>query len=323
MRSPGAPLEGLFSRRWCQVMLPALLTTVFFSISAACATQSTRILGGLSANFWRLVLATLMLALWAYGFGTGFGGPSFRLFFVSGLIGFGLGDLALYQALPRLGSRLSILLNQCAAAPFAALVEWLWLDTRVSGLQMLAGTTILAGVAVALIPDKRLSVHRRDFLPGILFGLLAAVGQGGGAVVSRKAYAIAQSAGQTVDGGTAAFERILGGLIIGAVAMAIAWWLARIRARPLLDPVPPRGGGWKRALPWLVINSVSGPALGVACYQWALATTPTGIVLPIVATTPLVIIPLARYVEGESPTLRSLVGGAMAVMGAVALALTR
>jgi drug/metabolite transporter (DMT)-like permease len=301
-------------------MLPALLTTVFFSISASCATRSTRILGGLSANFWRLVLATLVLALWTHGFGTGFGGPSFRFFFLSGLIGFGLGDLALYQALPRLGSRLAILLNQCVAAPFAALVEWHWLDTRITGLQMLAGAAILAGVAVALVPDKTLKIQRRDFWPGILFGLLAAGGQGGGAVVSRKAYAIAQTAGQTVDGGTAAYERILGGLIIGTLAMVIVSLLARMRTSKPMDEVPHPAGKWRQAWPWLVVNSLSGPALGVACYQWALATTPTGIVLPIVATTPLVIIPFARYVEGESPTPRSLIGGAMAVLGAVALA---
>jgi len=43
-------------------------------------------------------------------------------------------------------------------------------------------------------------------------------------------------------------------------------------------------------------------------------------VLPIVAITPLVIIPFSTYLEGERPTVRSLVGGVIAVAGAVALA---
>jgi drug/metabolite transporter (DMT)-like permease len=51
-----------------------------------------------------------------------------------------------------------------------------------------------------------------------------------------------------------------------------------------------------------------------------LATRPTGVVLPIVATTPIVVIPFARLVEGERPRKRSLVGGAIAVAGAVVLA---
>ena len=49
-------------------------------------------------------------------------------------------------------------------------------------------------------------------------------------------------------------------------------------------------------------------------------TTPVGVVLPIVAITPLVIIPFSFYLEGERPTRRSLLGGAVAVLGAAALA---
>jgi len=46
-------------------------------------------------------------------------------------------------------------------------------------------------------------------------------------------------------------------------------------------------------------------------------------VLPIVATTPLVIIPFSYLLEGERPSVRSLAGGAVAVAGAVALTLVR
>ena len=70
----------------------------------------------------------------------------------------------------------------------------------------------------------------------------------------------------------------------------------------------------------MLSDLLAGPALGVSCYQWALQTTKTGVVLPIVAITPLVIIPFSRYLEGERPTARSLAGGLVAVLGAVALA---
>jgi drug/metabolite transporter (DMT)-like permease len=87
------------------------------------------------------------------------------------------------------------------------------------------------------------------------------------------------------------------------------------------DTAAERAGTWRRAWPWLVMNALAGPALGVSFFQWALKTTPTGVVLPIVAMTPIVVIPFARYVEGEQPSWRSLAGGALAVAGAVALAL--
>ncbi len=44
-------------------------------------------------------------------------------FFVSGLIGFGLGDVALFTAYERIGSRLTILLNLCLAPLFAMVLN--------------------------------------------------------------------------------------------------------------------------------------------------------------------------------------------------------
>ena len=66
---------------------------------------------------------------------------------------------------------------------------------------------------------------------------------------------------------------------------------------------------------------LAGPVLGMGTFQMALATVPSGIVLPITATTPLMVIPFAYWLEGERPSKRSLVGGVIAVAGAVALTL--
>ena len=70
-------------------------------------------------------------------------------------------------------------------------------------------------------------------------------------------------------------------------------------------------------------NSLAGQTLGVSCMQWALETTPTGIVLAIIAMTPLVVIPLARVFEGEKITARSVVGGVIGVAGVVGLTLAK
>jgi drug/metabolite transporter (DMT)-like permease len=87
-----------------------------------------------------------------------------------------------------------------------------------------------------------------------------------------------------------------------------------------------RNGGsvrrdWRHAWPWIITHTLTGPVVGVSCYQWALATTPSGIVLPIVATTPLLVIPFTYLIEHDRPRVRSLIGGAIAVAGAVALTL--
>jgi drug/metabolite transporter (DMT)-like permease len=59
----------------------------------------------------------------------------------------------------------------------------------------------------------------------------------------------------------------------------------------------------------------------VTCYQWALSAAPTAIVLPIVATTPLVVMPFAHVLEGDRITFRTVLGGLLAVGGVVGMTL--
>jgi drug/metabolite transporter (DMT)-like permease len=306
-------------------MIAAFLTTILFSISAVSASHTARSIGGMDANFWRLVCATLFLGCLAHGMGAGLSGGGFTTFFISGCIGFGVGDLALFQALPRLGSRLSILLVQCLAAPVAAIVEWLWLGTRLTLLQTLLSAVVLAGVGAALTPSSRAAAKAgaSGTAAGVVFGVIAAVAQALGAVLSRVAFDQVQRAGGSVDGVSAAYQRILGGICVVALLVVVGGrrWFARAGGEAGSSPArwltfPPRA-----LWPWILLNALAGPALGVSCYQWALKTAPTGIVLPVVATTPVVIIPFARYIEGERPSRRSLLGGLLAVVGAVALAL--
>jgi drug/metabolite transporter (DMT)-like permease len=292
-------------------MLAAALTTLFFSLSVIFGAHSARLVGPQVANLGRITLATLLLGIWAHVWGAGVGGPGLGWFFLSGVIGFGLGDMALFGALPRIGPRLSILLTQCLAAPLAALAEWLWLGTTLRGVDLACGAVTLAGVAIALAPDHGSDVPRRVFWIGVLFGGASALGQALGAVISRKANAVGALVHFSVDGGTAAYQRALGGVLLTWVA-ALAF---RLRAAPAGQVAPRWREGWR----FVVANAVVGPTVGVGCYQWALNTTPSGIVLPIVATSPLITILLAWWIDRTRPTRRALVGGVIAVGGAVAL----
>jgi drug/metabolite transporter (DMT)-like permease len=306
-------------------MLPALLTTVLFSISAVCAQRTTKVLGGVAANFWRVIVATLLLAAWAHTAGQGLAGKALPLYLLSGFIGFGIGDIALYQTLPRLGSRLSMLFVHCLAAPFAAAAEWIWEGIRMTPPQMFGAALILGGVALALAPGKHLEISRRVFWIGVICGILAALGQGMGAVVSGYASRVDENAGLNIDGLTAAYQRILAGLLVGVVTFALLKFRAR-KTEPLPtaqpEPESESAGARRSAIwPWIVTNALAGPALGVGCYQLALMREKAGVVLAVVALTSLVIIPLSRLVEGERPGKRSLAGGVIAVAGVVVLRL--
>lgn len=305
-----------------RAVFAAFLATVLFTISATCGHRAAKLIGGIEANFWRLSLATLFLSLWAYTGGGGLNGDAFPIFLISGVVGIGVGDAGLYEAYPRLGSRLSILIVQCLTAPLAALIEWIWLGTTLSLPQFLCMMLILTGVGLALSPSEHMHIPRRALTVGVVCAIIGALGNGSGAVLSRKAYAIAQASGQGIDGCTAAFQRILGGLFIAAILLLVAKrQFVRLPedVEDVFDTTSARDK-WRRIWPWVTLNSLAGQTLGVSAMQWALETTSTGIVMSVIALTPLTVIPLARMFENEKISARSLTGGVLGVLGVMGLA---
>lgn len=298
-------------------MTAAILATFLFSLSAVSGKRLSHHLSGVEINFWRFLLSAFLLGAYAHTFGPGLGGGALGMFFISGIVGFGVGDYGLFRAYPILGSRLTMVMTQCLAAPIAASIEWLWLGNELSFGQVLAGTAILAGVGLALAPSETSQVDKKHWKAGIMWGLMSAFGQGFGAVLSRKAGSLVAE-GVTVDGLTAAYQRVLGGLTVMAILLLMRKLKIRnggsIQTEISLTPASLK---WIIAL--IVLNALCGPTLGVGAYQWALNVDdlPAGIVLSVVALSPLVIIPFAMKFEGERPSVRSVLGSVVAVIGVI------
>jgi drug/metabolite transporter (DMT)-like permease len=305
-------------------MLPAVLTAALFATSVILGHRAAKLAGSLEANFWRVILATIFLALMAFSLGAGVAGGVIGWFALSGAIGVGLGDFAIYHALPRLGPRITSLFVQCLMAVFAALFEWLWLGTTFTWQQSLLSVTILAGVITALGTPGEIREHARTLWPGISLAVFGAAATAGGAVISRKAYVVLHSHGADLDGITAGFQRMIGGLGV-SMLFYLVLRAAQHRRDPTQEPrlfaiaTPDRRKAWL----WIIGNSLAGQTLGVSCMQWALSSIPAAQVLVITATTPILVIPLARIFEGERITLRAVIGSLVAVGGVVGLILSR
>lgn len=300
-------------------MLAAFLATILFSLSAISGRRLSHYISGTQANLTRLIFAATVLGTFSHLFGFGLGGGAFPVLFLSGCVGFGIGDLSMFQAYPRIGARRTIVLIQCLAAPFGVLIEWLWLHHAPTPGQALWGLIILSGVGIALVPAKNEAQPTHGLLAGTLFGVLSGFCQGGSAVISRKGYELANSAGNhfhtATDGINAAYQRILGGILVSALFFIYL----QIAHKSTTGEKKDWRGGWR----WVLASAMAGPAFGVSCYQWALMTNPTSIVLPIVATTPLAVMPLAHYIEGDRITWRTLLGGILAVAGVIGLSLAK
>jgi drug/metabolite transporter (DMT)-like permease len=302
-------------------MFAALLAAMLFAVSAICGYRSSKQIGGAEANFWRIALATLCLALWANIFGSGLEGVAFPYFALSGLFGIGLGDTGYFQALPRLGSRRAVLLTQCFIPIFAILIEWLWLDTKLTGVQLLCVATIITGVAIALAPGDHAKIPPRQLWLGVAFTIFAAACSAFGAVLSRKAWFVAHAANEFPDPGTTGYQRVLGGILIPAIILLVAKWKSAHAHGGIFEEKTFHVSRekWKRIWPWVLGNSLAGQTLGVTCVQWALEKTPTGIVMAVTAMTPVILLPMTRIVENEKIGIRPLLGALIAVGGVIGL----
>ena len=305
-------------------MLAAFLTTLLFATSAICGYRTSKLIGGIEANFWRIALATIFLTVWAFTFGHAFeGAPGW--FALSGLIGIGIGDSAYFQALPKLGSRRTILLCQCLTAPFAALIEYFSLGTKLNFTEILCIGGILGGVAIALKPDDQLKISRRDWQIGILGSAISALCTAIGSVLIIKGFRAAAADGFHPDAGTTGYQRVLGGILIPAAALLIFKWKSARAHGPAFasDTLHISKNKWRTLWPWVLANALAGQTLGVTCMQWALRTTQASVVSAIIATTPVVLLPLTRLVEKEKIQRHSLIGAAIAVAGVIGLTLCR
>jgi drug/metabolite transporter (DMT)-like permease len=307
-------------------MIGAFGTTLFFALTAVFANRAAKLLGSTVANLWRLLLATAILGAWAHAVGLGLRSASLGWFFVSGLAGFGLGGVAMFQALPRLGSSLAMLIVQCGTVLVAAGGEWLWLGTRLTPAQIGFASLALVGVIVGLLPRSLPDVPAPVLRAGVIWAVISATGQGLGAVLSRRAFMLAKAVHEAPDAATTAYQRALGGVLVAVVAVLIERRLNRKAPPVALTPAACAGQAFRprpRAWPWVLANALTGPVLGVTCYQWALSVTPAGIVQPIVATSPLATIPLAAWLERGWPRPAYYVGAVLAVAGVAGLYLVR
>lgn len=306
-------------------MIPAFLATFLWAGSTVCSSRAANLAGGTTAHFFRLVIAVAVLAVYALWLGQGLQGAGALMFLASGALGIGLGDFSAFHAYTRIGPRLTSLFVQCLSVPFAAVIEWLWLGTTLSANALLGGGIIITGTALALLQgisvprsetDLTPQVVRHRLITGSLMAIAGALVQASGAVMTRRAFELSHMSGVPVDGMTAAFQRVCGGVLI----MAVLFGATRISApRSVSQATRHPGRMLRRALPWIFFSSLFGMVFGMGCFQWALEVSPTALVLSIIALTPLIVILMSWGIDGGRPTPLSIFACALAVSGVVVL----
>ncbi len=289
--------------------IAALLTSVFFSITAIIFTLASRQVGSMITNRVRLVIALLYLllinlVLFGQPLPIGAGAGPWLWLALSGIIGLALGDMFLFAAYERIGARLGMLLMSLAPV-IGAFIAWIFFGETLRAGQILGITITLIGIAWVVVTrpaDK--SLHPRASRLGIIFGVLAATGQAVGLVLSK----------QGMTGDMSPFA----GNVIRMLAATMVFWavtIAQRQARPTIETVRMHPA----ALKLLAIGALIGPVLGVTSSLLAVQHAPIGVASTLMALPPVFLLPLSYFIFHERFGWQTIVGTFVAIAGVALL----
>jgi drug/metabolite transporter (DMT)-like permease len=290
--------------------MAALGTATCWATTGILASDAIRALGPFHFNLIRQGLVALLLAgiVLASGAMALPDGKGIAVLALSGVVGILLGDTLNFAAVGRLGPRRAgaiFALN----APMAAVLGWLVLGERLGGQAALGIGITVAGVALAIMGRPPQAAHRFEQVSGrlragLMFGLLAALGQAAGALVARPYMA----------GG---LDPYVGSLIrVGASGLV----MGIIATLPIAPPRPK--AVTVTTLLLTALTALIGLLLGMTLFLYALKGAQTGIIATLSATSPVIILPLLWLRTGQRPSAKSWAGAALAVAG-LALIFTR
>lgn len=294
--------------------LSALLVAVFWTITAVAFESASKKVGSLSVNLIRLFLAFVFLAILGLITGRGwlpFGATSHNWIWlsISGIVGFVLGDLFLFQAYVVVGARISMLI-MALAPPIAAIAGWLLMDESMSGKSILGMTLTIIGISMAIMgrqdlepplngeKAKRKKLKFKFPLKGLLLAFGGAAGQGIGLVLSK--YGMGD-----YDPFAATQIRVITG-VAGFVFIIIAL-KAGGQVKNALKNIP--------AMKRLSVGAFFGPFLGVSFSLIAIQHTSSGIASTIMAIVPVLIIAPSVFIMKEKVTWPEAIGAIVAVGG--------
>lgn len=288
--------------------LAALATAVCWTITAMAFESAGRRIGSLPVNLIRLVMAAVFLSAYCWiirglPFPTDASTHAWTWLLLSGLVGFTIGDLCLFQAFVVIGSRTSMLLFTLVP-PLTALISWLIMGETLA-LRDWAGMALtVGGVAWVVLERKEDNEGGKGRIPltGILLGLGGAAGQAVGLVLSK--YGMGD-----YDPFAATQIRVVAGIAGFAVLFLVIGWWPKVFAA-----FKDRGAMARTSL-----GAVFGPFLGVSLSLVALKYTQAGVAATIMALVPVLIIPPAVLVFKERVSVRAVLGAATAVAGTALL----
>jgi drug/metabolite transporter (DMT)-like permease len=291
--------------------LAALGTAFAWTFTALAFEYAGKRIGSLALNLLRLVVALIFLSIYGLArrglfFPSDASTSAWLWLCASGLVGFVIGDLCLFQAFIDIGARLSMLVY--ATAPvFTAILGFAAFGERLNPIGAGGMALTLGGIAFVVLGKRsgregESAPAARRRVRGVALALAATAGQAGGLVLGKLG---AGSGVGAMDPFAGTQIRVMAGVVGFAVVISLTRGWRGV------------GTGLKdgKAVASLASGAFFGPFLGVSLSLLAVQRGNTGVASAIMSITPILIIAPSAILFKEKVTLREIFGSIAAVAG--------
>ena len=287
--------------------ITSLLTACCWSCSAYIFTAAANRIGSVQINIDRMLFAVIILFITIILAGINFELSNSQILnlSISGIIGLVIGDTFLFKAFTLIGTRLSMMLMSLTPA-MSAILAYFFLSERISYLGIIGMIITLAGILLVVFDKKENgeSPHKHEAL-GILYGVLGALGQAIGLIFAKLAFEESN-----INGFVATFVRLFSATII---IIPIFVLLKRYKNPASLYKSD------KKGLALTLGGTFFGPFLGITLSLISIAHTKVGIASTLMATVPVIMLPIGKFVFKDQINLKAILGAVIAVAGVAIL----
>jgi drug/metabolite transporter (DMT)-like permease len=290
--------------------IAALFTSLCWSMAAIGFTYASRQVGSQVTNRVRVVVAFVALffinwALYGQPIPLQAGGARWLWLMLSGVVGLAIGDAFLYRTYQLIGPRIGSLLMSMNAV-FGTAIAWLFLGEKLTAMQYIGMVVTLSGIGWVVLTrpaDTQGQASAKLSAQGVLFGILAALGQAGGIVLSK----------QGMAGNFPPFA----GTMIRMIAAILTLWIVAFfqkEAGATVKTVREHPTAWR----WVGLGALFGPIIGVSASLLAVQHAEVGVASTLMALPPVFLLPISYFVFKERFGWQAI-AGTLVAMGGVAL----
>ncbi len=286
----------------------AILAALLWAIASSIFERAGKKISAIELNLIKGILALVFIGISLLITGEAFDNINLKsalLLMTSGIIGVGIGDTAYFKSLDALGARKALMIGSVSPA-LTAIIAMFFLDEILSPIAWIGVIVTIAGVTWVISEQTGNNNHhdKRHIVQGILFGLVATLGQSIGAVLSRSV--LSQTA-------VSPLQSNLLRLSAGVVFLTAWITISKIRVGGWMKLEKPRVTAGQ-----LLSATFLGTFLGMWMQQIAFKLSQVGIAQTLSSTSPLFILPISML-SGEKISARAVLGALVAVAGILIL----